>query len=333
MSAIRQVADEIPTVRPRQVDAYAVAGRSDAGLRRRFWRYRATVSRKTASRVTGPGRKCATPLARFALSVLTCTAVLASPVAGAFDTLEIEVNGVSRSARVYPGTNADRTASPLVIVFHGLADSAWNFADIVGFHEQWPEATVVYPQGLPRADRGGSRGWHGFRDNDENDDLAFVDALLERITDRYRVDSTRMYVTGFSNGGHMTFNLLMDRPCRFAAFAPIGALAEYVAGAPTPRPVLYLFGQGEPKEYSDPWAHTVVALAKLNHASGEKREWAPGLTEFVPGPGGAVTIYGQYRAGHVWPSNGNEIIVRFFREHRLDASGACAPAPVKPPSP
>ncbi len=264
---------------------------------------------------------------RTALALLACVAGIVPVTAGAIDILELEVNGVQRTARVYPGDDADDTPSPLVLVFHGLADSAWNFADIVGFHGQWPEATVAYPEGLPREDRGGSRGWHGFRDNDLNDDLAFVDALLDRLSERYRVDPGRIYATGFSNGGHMTFNLLMDRPCRFAAFAPVGALAEYVADARTPRPTLYLFGREEPREYSEAWQQTVVALAKTNRATGEKREWGPGLTEFVPGPGGASTVYGLYGAGHVWPSDGNETIVRFFDEHRPGPSAACPPAP------
>lgn len=242
------------------------------------------------------------------------------------DILSLEINGVERTARVFPGRNAGREDSPLVLVFHGLGDNERNFANIVDFHREWPDATVVYPRGRGRADRDGMNGWHGFRDNDENDDMAFVDRLLAALVDRYRVDSERVYVTGFSNGGHMTFNLLLDRPCAFAAFAPIGALGEYVADGETPRPVLYLFGSGEPREYTEAWQNTVVTLARLNRATGEKREWAPGLTEFLPGPGGASTVYGLYGAGHVWPSQGNEQIVRFFREHRL--SGSCAaPAP------
>lgn len=241
-------------------------------------------------------------------------------LAGVPEMLELQLGDTARAARVYPGAESDRQPSPLVIVFHGLADSAWNFADIVAFHEEWPQATVVYPEGLPREDRAGRRGWHGFRDNDINQDMAFTDLLLETLADRYRVDPSRVYVTGFSNGGHMTFNLLLDRPCRFAAFAPVGALGEYVLDAETPRPVIYLFGREEPREYSDEWQKTVVALAQINRATGEKREWAPGLTEFLPGPGGQPTVYGLYGAGHVWPSGGNELIVRFFREHRLDES-------------
>jgi polyhydroxybutyrate depolymerase len=254
-------------------------------------------------------------------AVAACLLLTAAIVAHADDSITIEIDGVERSARVYPGKEAAREDSPLVLVFHGLGDNERNFANIVGFHRDWPEATVVYPAGRERADREGMRGWHGFPDHDENSDLAFVDRLLTELEARYRVDPERVYATGFSNGGHMTFNLLVQRPCRFAAYAPVGALGEYVSEAATPRPVIYLFGRGEPREYTESWQQTVVALARLNRATGEKREWQPGLTEFRPGPGGASTVYGLYGAGHVWPSRGNEAIVRFFREH--DGTSSC----------
>jgi poly(3-hydroxybutyrate) depolymerase len=251
---------------------------------------------------------------RVAAALAACWMAAAASAVAAAEIVTVSVEGVERTAEVYPGKHADREESPLVLVFHGLGDSEWNFANIVAFHREWPEATVVYPAGRERADRDGLRGWHGFRDRDDNRDLAYVDRLLDELESRYRVDAERIYATGFSNGGHMTFNLLLDRPCRFAAFAPVGAIAEYVADAATPRPVLYLFGRGEPREYTEAWQQTVVALARLNRATGEKREWRPGLTEFVAGPGGAPTIYGLYAAGHVWPDRGNEAIVEFFRE-------------------
>ncbi len=280
----------------------------------------------------GPDLRRRSPAAAWLFAALVSW-LAPFPLAGAAvpEVLELQVGDIQRVARVYPGTESDTRPSPLVIVFHGLADSAWNFADIVAFHEEWPQATVVYPEGLPREDRAGRRGWHGFRDNDLNQDMAFTDLLLETLANRFLVDPSRVYVTGFSNGGHMTFNLLLDRPCTFAAFAPVGALGAYVSDAAIPRPVIYLFGREEPREYSDEWQNTVVALARVNRATGEKREWAPGLTEFLPGPSGQPTVYGLYGAGHVWPSSGNELIIRFFREHRLDEncrtpSGLPAPA-------
>jgi len=264
---------------------------------------------------------------RLAVAAAACAFAAAASAVAAAEIVTVSVDGIVRTAEVYPGKHADREDSPLVLVFHGLGDSEWNFANIVAFHREWPDATVVYPAGRERADRDGLRGWHGFRDNDDNRDLAFVDRLLEALEARYRVDAERIYATGFSNGGHMTFNLLLDRPCRFAAFAPVGAIAEYVAEAATPRPVLYLFGRGEPREYTEAWQQTVVALARLNRSTGEKRKWQPGLTEFVAGPGGAPTIYGLYGAGHVWPDRGNEAIVRFFREQV--GTGDCGQSPTR----
>jgi len=252
--------------------------------------------------------------------VMTFTGVAA--VAG--EILEIPVADGVRTVHVFPAAGSDRRASPLVLVFHGLGDRAGNFSRAVAFHKDWPQATVVYPEGLPRPDRGGMRGWQGFPGDDDNGDLSLVDALLEILPQRYSIDLDRVYAAGFSNGAHMTFNLLRERPCRFAAFAPVGALAEYVSEARTPRPVLYLFGREEPRGYTQAWQQTVVALAKLNRATGEKREWSPGLTEFVPGPGGRVTVYGLYNAGHVWPMRGNEWIAGFFERFSLE--DGCAPA-------
>lgn len=254
-------------------------------------------------------------LAAFSCCLLM---TLAGLPAVAAEILEIQVADVVRKVHVFPAARSDGEASPLVLVFHGLGDRAGNFSRAVAFHKDWPEATVAYPEGLPRRERRGMRGWQGFPGNDDNGDLSWVDTLLEILPRRYPIDRDRVYATGFSNGAHMTFSLMRERPCRFAAFAPVGALAEYMSEAKTSRPVLYLFGREEPRATTQAWQQTVVALAKLNRATGEKREWSPGLTEFVPGPDGKVTVYGLYNAGHVWPARGNEWIAGFFERFSLE---------------
>jgi poly(3-hydroxybutyrate) depolymerase len=257
------------------------------------------------------------PGTRLIASTLGLAMMFSGVAAVAAEVLEIPVADGVRRVHVFPATSSEQRVSPLVLVFHGLGDRAGNFSREVAFHKDWPQATVAYPEGLPRADRRGMRGWQGFPGADDNGDLSLVDALLEILPRRYPIDRDRVYVTGFSNGAHMTFNLLRERPCRFAAFAPVGALAETLSGAMIPRPVLYLFGREEPREYTQAWQQSVIALAKLNGATGEKREWSPGLTEFVPGPGGRVTVYGLYNAGHVWPIRGNEWIAGFFQRFSL----------------
>jgi len=46
-------------------------------------------------------------------------------------------------------------------------------------------------------------------------------ALLDRIQGEYRVDKSRVYVTGLSMGGFGTWQLAMEYPNRFAAIAPV----------------------------------------------------------------------------------------------------------------
>lgn len=48
-----------------------------------------------------------------------------------------------------------------------------------------------------------------------------LDKLLGVITENYRVDENRIYLTGLSMGGYGTWDLAMEYPNRFAAIAPI----------------------------------------------------------------------------------------------------------------
>ena len=67
------------------------------------------------------------------------------------------VDGTTRRAIVYsPSKIGGKT--PLVFSFHGHGDTAANFEG-VGLQEAWPEAVVVYPQGLASPGGRTSRVW------------------------------------------------------------------------------------------------------------------------------------------------------------------------------
>ncbi len=51
--------------------------------------------------------------------------------------------------------------------------------------------------------------------------LDLLDAILNEVSEKYRVDETRMYVTGLSMGGEGTWALAIAYPKRFAAIAPV----------------------------------------------------------------------------------------------------------------
>jgi len=54
-----------------------------------------------------------------------------------------------------------------------------------------------------------------------SDHIASLDALLNEISDRYAVDSDRVYLTGLSLGGYGAWHMAVTYPERFAAVAPI----------------------------------------------------------------------------------------------------------------
>ena len=61
---------------------------------------------------------------------------------------EWKVDGVAREALVAAPASAKSESSPVVFVFHGHGGTMRNAAKQFHIHELWPEAIVVYPQGL-----------------------------------------------------------------------------------------------------------------------------------------------------------------------------------------
>ena len=83
-----------------------------------------------------------------------------------------------------------------MLAFHGFGDNMQNF-QYTSLHAAWPDAIVVYFQGL--VTRRGLPGWQVERGDDR--DLELVDAALRSLRETYRIDDDRIYATGYSNGG------------------------------------------------------------------------------------------------------------------------------------
>src|SRR4051812_3823749 len=90
--------------------------------------------------------------------LLLLLAVLQAAVWGESKVMTWNVDGVKREAIVYsPSAKTASGKVPLVLAFHGHGDTVDNFQD-VDLQAHWPQAIVVYPQGLPSA-RDGAPGW------------------------------------------------------------------------------------------------------------------------------------------------------------------------------
>ena len=101
---------------------------------------------------------------------------------------------------------------PLMLFLHGSGERGDNLdrvkqhgpPKLVGEGKQFP-FIVVSPQ-CPNGE-----SWEPFK----------LSALLDEITEKYKVDQDRIYLTGLSMGGFGTWALAAHTPNRFAAIVPI----------------------------------------------------------------------------------------------------------------
>src|SRR5438105_7978281 len=134
--------------------------------------------------------------ATFSFALLLAGAGLAS-AANPLQEKEWKVDGVARKALVHVPTSATKTASPVVFAFHGHGGTMAHAARTMADHTHWPEAIVVYMQGLNTPGRltdpeGKKPGWQ-FAVGDQSDrDLKFFDAVLASLKADYKVDEKRI---------------------------------------------------------------------------------------------------------------------------------------------
>src|SRR5438477_4485760 len=99
---------------------------------------------------------------------------------------EWTVDGTSREALLYIPAAAKSTPSPVVFAFHGHGGTMRNAAVTFDYQHVWPEAIVVYIQGLNTpgllTDPEGKRpGWQSAPGGQGDRDLKFFDAVLASL--------------------------------------------------------------------------------------------------------------------------------------------------------
>ena len=164
---------------------------------------------------------------------------------------EIGVDGRKRGYLLYvpDGYDAGQPA-PLVLSLHGLADwparqavmSRWNeLADREG-------CLVVYPRGHGVPLHWVTRSSWIFS-MEPSQEAGFIDSLLDELGERFNIDTGRVYVNGFSNGGGMSFLLACMLPERFAAMGLVSAALSYWpedCDLSSPLPAMLFHGTSDP---------------------------------------------------------------------------------------
>lgn len=125
----------------------------------------------------------------------------------------------TRTATIYAPDNRDKPA--LVISMHGIGGGAWWSLGAMDYkpYADTGNLVVAYPNGEnSQWDLGGDK------------DVNFVLAIIDSMSNRYQIDRDRVYASGFSMGGMMSWYLACKIPDKIAAIVggdgyPLGGLS------------------------------------------------------------------------------------------------------------
>ena len=164
---------------------------------------------------------------------------------------KITVGGLERTYLIHvPADASAENPLPLLVMFHGAGGDGTRAEVTTGFtaDSNDNDFIVAYPNGTAANSIAGELAWNagnccGLPRARDVDDVGFISGMLAQIEAKYAVDTSRVYLAGFSNGGMMTYRLACQLPGTFAAIAVVsGALNYKDCVTDTPLPVLIVHG-------------------------------------------------------------------------------------------
>lgn len=216
---------------------------------------------------------------------------------------DILVDTLTRNMILYAPEDLPEN-SPVMISLHGYNQDAayqqgqaqWEpIADTANF-------VVVYPDGINKA-------W----DISGDSDIKFILTIIDTLYNRYKIDTNRVYLSGFSMGGMMTFYTATKIADKIAAFAPVSGYLMAGANTNTSRPIPIFYTHGTTDEVVsykgvqdciDAWVERNVCPANpvvSDPYPSDKTRSIASLKYYGPGNGGAdialLTLEGK---GHWW---------------------------------
>jgi polyhydroxybutyrate depolymerase len=247
---------------------------------------------------------------------------------------EWTVDGVVRTALVCIPPAAKRTAeTPLVFCWHGHGGTAVHSRATAAFERAWPEAIVVYPQGLKTASplvdpEGKKSGWQTAAGNNGDRDIKLYDAMVDSVRAEYKLDGRHIYSAGHSNGGFFSYLLWQTRGATLAAIGPVaGAYLKPTADI-KPLPVIHVAGKDDPIVKFSWQERTFENVRAANACTNDGKPWAAegGLTATLyESSKGAPLVTVIHEGGHEYPKGSSALITRFFKEHAQAAVAATVP--------
>jgi polyhydroxybutyrate depolymerase len=248
----------------------------------------------------------------------------------------VRVGGRDRTFLVdLPPQYDGRRALPLVVVFHGgggngeITRRQSGMSDVArrqGFIAVYPNGTGRFGEHLLTWNVGTCCG---YAQRENVDDVAFVRAMLDRLDATLRVDPGRVFATGLSNGGMMTYHVGCTLADRFAAIAVVsGELTDTECRPRRPIAVMEIHGTADQnlpfnggvgskalaKHDVKPVAYAMDTWRRLDGCPPQPRVSRSGVvvhSVYAPcSQGTTVELYAIEGGQHAWP--GGQRVARFL---------------------
>jgi polyhydroxybutyrate depolymerase len=157
--------------------------------------------------------------------------------------------GIYRSYRLYiPAVYSGTQPVPLVFNLHGYGSNATEqqfYGDFMAIADT-ANFLIVHPNGTKIA---GAQYWNAGYIPGAPYDLDFLETLIDTLALHYNINQDRVYSTGMSNGGIMSYYMACQMNNRIAAMASVtGSMTNsmYSSCTPaTPVPVLQIHGTAD----------------------------------------------------------------------------------------
>lgn len=234
---------------------------------------------------------------------------------------------------------------PLILAFHGGGGTGEAAEMQSGLSKKADEACyiAVYPDGVSKFGIPGRRQyWASGTARTESrsegvDDVGFISALIDNLSQKYSIDQKRVYATGLSNGAQMSYRLGCELSAKIAAIAPIGSgMVVETCNPRRPVPVIHFHGTADPgwpynggpgcftTDVFPPVSETITKWIDINKCASEP-ETTYQKGEVVCKTYGRcdenseITLCTIEKGGHVWPGG-----YAFPSEQKISWDSKCA---------
>lgn len=250
-----------------------------------------------------------------------------STAAPGLEKQTMTVDGRERTFFVHwPSGKEQARDLPLVLVLHGGGGSGESMARFTGFNEKSDAKgfLVIYPNGSGRFETKlltwNSGNCCAYAMENKIDDVKFLSKLIDKSIKDYHVDSRKVFVTGMSNGGMMTYRAGCELSDKIAAIAPVAGamnltckpsrpLSVHIIHGTADEHVLYYGGTGKKQldagRVDQPVSASVSFWVKYDGCSAtpSRKEEGHVIEETYSGckDGTEVKLITIRDEGHTWP--------------------------------